>query len=293
MKNKNLKTKSFKSFDNTKISYDVLGTGKTCFVLANGLGGRTNTWEPLYQDLLSDYQFISWDYRGLYDSGVPKNKANLSMQNHAKDLELILKQEKVSKAIFMGWSMGNQVLLEAYRSFPKKFKALILMNGTYGKAFQTMFKTKLSSWILPPVLKIISRHIGKIQPAFEPLATQIVNQKKFIQTLKKFKFVHPNLNEDIFKKTATEVIKADLGLYHDMVLELGKHNAYDMLKKIKVPTLIIAAENDWLTPESASHLMHQQIAESELFVLNQSSHYSLMEYPELIVQRVQKFLKRL
>jgi pimeloyl-ACP methyl ester carboxylesterase len=40
--------------------------------LANGLGGRLYTWQPLVRRPPDHYRIITWDYRGLFDSTPPR-----------------------------------------------------------------------------------------------------------------------------------------------------------------------------------------------------------------------------
>src|SRR5262249_30792667 len=64
------------------------------------------------------------------------------------------------------------------------------------------------------------------------------------------------------------------------------------LKDIDVPTLIVAGENDQLTPLSLSHRMRDDIRGAELLLLPKGSHAGIIEHPELISLRLEKFLRQ-
>ena len=70
-----------------------------------------------------------------------------------------------------------------------------------------------------------------------------------------------------------------------------EHTAEDMLKTIKVPTMIVAGEHDQFTPMWISKKMHRLIPESELFVMNKATHAGLVEQPDLINLRIEKFIQ--
>src|SRR5262245_125677 len=103
-----------------RISYYVLGSGEEVIVLANGLGGRLSAWEPLVEAIADRFRVISWDYRGLFESDVPKNRAYLGVSHQAKDLRRILDAEAVEHAVVCGWSMGVQVSLELAAHAPER-----------------------------------------------------------------------------------------------------------------------------------------------------------------------------
>src|ERR1044071_2895325 len=82
---RSLRRKRATSFDGTGLSYEVLGEGDKCILLANGLGGRLYSWVPLIDDLWREYRFIIWDYRGLFDSDTPSHPNRLAVYNHIED----------------------------------------------------------------------------------------------------------------------------------------------------------------------------------------------------------------
>jgi pimeloyl-ACP methyl ester carboxylesterase len=69
------------------------------------------------------------------------------------------------------------------------------------------------------------------------------------------------------------------------------HTAWDHLGRIDVPTLIIAADHDKFTPLWLSQRMHRAIPASEILVVPSGSHTAVIELPELIALRIERFLK--
>lgn len=132
--------KTLRSHDGTTIAYWVVGDGPRTLLLANGLGGRLYAWEPLIRALLPRYRFITWDYRGLFESSSPERRRHLSIPDHAEDARAILDAEGVDRAVLCGWSMGVQVSLELTTLHPERVAGLVLLNGTYGHAFLSGFQ---------------------------------------------------------------------------------------------------------------------------------------------------------
>ncbi|MBI4197160.1 MAG: alpha/beta hydrolase, partial [Deltaproteobacteria bacterium] len=61
-------------------------------------------------------------------------------------------------------------------------------------------------------------------------------------------------------------------------------------KKIKVPTLILGGELDQFTPAWISKKMHRLIPNSEILMIHKATHAALVEQPELVNLRIEKFL---
>jgi pimeloyl-ACP methyl ester carboxylesterase len=75
-----------------------------------------------------------------------------------------------------------------------------------------------------------------------------------------------------------------------MVDLMADHDLTDFLPHIEVPTLIIAGEKDLVTPLHRSRKMAALIPRSELIILPEGSHAAIVEHPETINRRVDRFL---
>lgn len=287
------KQEHFTSFDGTRIGYQTAGSGPTPLILCNGLGGTMIAWKPFFDAFKKDYTLITWDYRGLFESDIPQNLDTLSIPHHVMDLKALLDHLNLKKVILGGWSMGVQVALEFHRNHSKQIKGLILINGTSGMPFDTALNSPLSKYIIPIVNDLLKKHVGKVQPALQPLTNTILDRDEFLNAIQKLGLIHRNLNTEIFKDVAQGMMNTNLTIYHHIMEYLSKHDATDQLEKIKAPTLIVTGTKDLMTPHSTAEKMAHLIKKSQLFQVNEGSHYCLIEFPELIITRVRAFLNEL
>ena len=110
------------------------GNGRPCLVLANGLGGPLTAWSHQIEHFRDRFRVLSWDYRGLYGSAFPRGRVpDLSIRAHVADLKAVLAAAGVDRAVFFGWSMGVQVILELCDECPERVSHLVLINGTFGR----------------------------------------------------------------------------------------------------------------------------------------------------------------
>ena len=78
--------------------------------------------------------------------------------------------------------------------------------------------------------------------------------------------------------------------FFNVIKSLWNWEAADRLHKIAVPTLIIAGENDTLAAPRYSRMLHDAIANSKLCIIENASHYLVLEHPRLVNAEILKFL---
>jgi pimeloyl-ACP methyl ester carboxylesterase len=276
----------FHSFDGTRIVYHVVGEGPA-LLLANGLGGTYVAWRHLYNYFKDRFRLLSWDYRGTYRSAAPKDPERLRMEDHVKDALCLCEKEGIATAVWAGWSMGVQLSLEIYRHTPDMFRALVLINGTYGSAFETAFGWKGSATVLPAGATLAQRVALPLSLA----GRTVVRWKGFIKVMKKMGLVGDTLDEEVFRDLAKEFATIDVRSYMTIFKSLGEHSAKDVLPKIDVPVLVIAGDRDPFTPKKVAEKMARRIPGAELCVIPGGTHYVPVEYPELVNLRIEKFFR--
>lgn len=279
------------SEDGTRISYEVLGEGEKILLLANGLGGRLYSLEPLIEELWRDYRLITWDYRGLFDSDTPVSRRRLSLVDHVHDARAILRAEHCERAVFVGWSMGVQVSLDLAATHPELCAGLVLMNGTYGHALSSGFQPIVS---LPGVPKLLHFVIESIhgRPAVTDLIAQLARLTELPTTLmfgitagSRALSLRPTL-----RRYMDDVLGPSFDNYMRLFQELDAHSIYHLLPEIDAPALVVSGLLDLLTPARQSLEIHLRLPDSKHLALLRASHFALLERPEVVVPAVRAFL---
>lgn len=279
------KPRFLSSFDGTQLAVYEAGNhrGPTVF-LFNGLGGNIETWTNVVAAMGQAYRFISFDYRGMFASGTPPYK-NFSMDAHARDALTVLDHFGVDKALFMGWSMGVQVALEVYSRAPRLASGIVLINGV---------SSRLIDKVAPGWKRLVLLGMDLIAlyyPVLRVYATPITMSTTAVKVARMVRLLSSNVNERAFLRLAHEYIQLDFANYRDIVYEMAEHDADHVLPTIDVPTLVVGGTLDRITPPSESLRMASVIPGAELLMMEDASHYSLVEYPDLIILKVAKFLQ--
>jgi pimeloyl-ACP methyl ester carboxylesterase len=274
------------SFDGTSLAYHTVGQGRP-ILLCNGLGGSFMAWTHQITHFRADYRFLSWDYRGLYQSGPPPDPDALQVEAQARDGLAVLEAEGVSKTAIVGWSMGVQVALEIFRRAPERVACLVLLNGVAGEPWNTVMNFRWMARVLPPAL----RALGAATWLTEGVTRRVATMPEAVQWAKRLGLASSTLDEDVFAEIARSFRHLDMRTYMRTLELLGEHDAHDVLPEVDVPTLMIAGDRDLFTPKAAAKRIVASIAGAELLVVPGGTHYVAVEYPELVNLRIEKFFR--
>jgi pimeloyl-ACP methyl ester carboxylesterase len=167
-------TASFKSFDDTKIYYEVIGNGYPV-ILVHGFITNSESWKrtALYSDLAAaGYKVITVDLRGNGKSGKPHNPE--AYQNDAESMDVMVLADKlgVTKYSVVGYSRGA-IIASRLLMLDKRVNNVVL--GGMGADFtnpdwprRIMFYKALSGEPVPELEGLVKR--VKDDPSLDQLA---------------------------------------------------------------------------------------------------------------------------
>lgn len=276
------------SFDGTPIVYQRMGKGNPPIVCCNGLGVETFFWVYFQKYFRLRRQVVTWDYRGHGQSGLLNDTSNYSLDAIVLDCKAVLDDLKIKKAILIGHSLGVQVVFEMYRRFPNRVAALIPAFGTDGQPMNTFYNTRLSRYLFQ-----ICYELGQHFPTTSNLISQLLLKNPLSFYLGGLlKVMHTGMvNKKDIDRYIQHILKVHPIFFTKLLKSAQEHTAEDVLPNIKVPTLILAGEEDQFTPLWISKKMHRLIPNSELMVIAKGTHAALVEQPELINLRIEKFIQ--
>lgn len=274
------------SFDGTELACHVVGEGRP-LLLGNGLGGSYKAWAHQIHHLQDRYQFISWDYRGLYRSGPPRDPEALGVADHARDALAVLDALGVDRTGVLGWSMGVQVALEIYALAPERVAAMGLINGVPGAPWESVLGIPKVGVVVPHVLAAV-RSMPKVT---QKVTESVVGWSGTVSWAKRIGLASKTLDEAIWADLAQSFAGLDMALYMRVLEKLGEHDARKGLRDVKVPVLVIAGGRDLFTPRSAMETMVREIDGAELLVVPKGTHYVAVEYPDEVNRRLEAFLR--
>lgn len=282
-----MKEQTFASFDGTRIHYNVVGRGPV-MVLSDGIGCDQYVWRYLVDAFRDEWTIVRWNYRGHGRSAAPDELDSVSIEALCHDLEALMTDAGIETAVHLGHSMGVQVILEFYRLYPSRVRALVPICGSYAHPLDTFRDTRLfKDGVFPYLLKVFSAGNAHFDKTWKRLVPTEMAYRLALLT---------ELNPRLIKRADMfpyfeHMARMDLALFARLLERAGAHSAEPVLGTIRVPTLIFAGERDRFTPSWLSEAMHRKIPGSELCVVPGGSHTAPIELPELFQLRLEKFLR--
>lgn len=277
------------SFDKTTISYQSTGKSDYPIICYNGLGVGVFFWVYLRQYFSSSVsQVVTWDYRGHGESGLLDDTRNYNIDALVKDAKSVVDALDIKKGVHIGHSLGAQLILEFYRAYPKRVKALIICFGTDGHPMNTFYDTRISRYLFEICYKI-----GQRFPAQSNWISRLLLQNPLSFYMGGLlKVMNTNMiDREKVDEYINHLLDVNPIFFTSLLKSAQERTAQDILPEIKVPTLIIAGERDQFTPIWISKKLHRLIPNSELFIVKKGSHAALVEQPELINLRIEKFIQ--
>jgi len=272
--------------DGTRLAYKRFGEGEHTLVFCNGLGGTYRTFSEVFAPLLSDYQIIVHDYRGLFESGASAVPGKLGVPTHADDVATVLDHAGVASATLFGWSMGVQVGLEVFRRHRSRLDALVLASGVDGRILDSVM-----DW---PGLSIASRTFVSLMRTrgsrVSELLARSIQNRTIVSVARAMGLV--GRNADVTMEHAALLFSADPETYWTLVQRMHEHDASDVPEQIDIPALILHGDADVLTPVRRGRELRARIRGAELWVFAGCTHAVILEYPQRVAVHVADFLRR-
>ena len=282
--------------DGVELYWRAVGEGPW-IACCNGVGVSTFFWKYVTSQFADRYTVIVWDYRGHGRSQrqLDPHTTDMSVERHADDLKAVLqalatslKLEKPRPSLLLGHSMGCQVALETRRRAPDLVHGLVLMLGTAGKTLSTFFDWPHS----PKVFGLAHKALFNAGPRANDFIRPLLESPLAFSFATQFSLVDPyyTKSED-FIPYLEHLATLDFRLFIENVCKTNDHDAWELLPVLDRPLLVVAAENDKFTPMWCSEKIVTDTPGAELMVLADASHAALIEQPDTINHRLERFIR--
>ncbi len=239
--------------------------------------GTLDHWDPAVTDgFAKDREVILFNNAGVASSSgeVPDTIAKMGANAIAFIRALGLKQVDV-----LGFSIGGLVAQEITLQAPDLVRKLVLV-GTGPRSGESMDTGT------PEGKAIFSATYPNpddlwLRVQFTPSEASQAKGREFI---KRFRLRSENRDPEVTQQAALAQ-RAAIAAWG-----AKRENAWDYLKEIKQPTLVVNGGNDVIIATVNSFILQQHLPNAQLILYPDSAHGSLYQYPELFVRHVSTFL---
>ena len=286
MRSRFIKQNYVAGYDDTRIHYTALGEGPA-IVCTNGIGANTCFYRYIVARFSGRRRVVTWDYRGHGLSYFPRSLAHTDISVHAADLAAVFDDLGIDRAVLIGHRTGVQVNLEFYRDHRDRVAGLVLVAGTHGSSDHRRFGSRVTQWLAQSVFLL-----GATAPtAVEFVADLYSRSPRAFDLAGRFLINGRVAKREDFLEHFSHLGSLDAQLFVSMAQAAWEHSAGDLLGEIAAPCLVVAGEQDRYHPVGAMREMYRRIPGAELLIVRGGTHAVLLEQPELMGLRIEKFLR--
>ncbi len=246
-------------------------------IFIHGSALRTDVW--FYQLAgMGDHRLVFYDLRG-HGLSQPRGKTGYEIAALAEDLKAVMDDCTLEEVVLVGHSVGGMIAMTLCMNHPElmgsRIKGLALLNTTYGPAVETLIGgaslARLERLTRRPfdALGSHSSRIDRLRRVIKP-SDAMFWAVAFAAFAPGASAKHIDFTYDMVAETPTDVI-------FDLVKSYRAFDVRGRLDEINVPTLVIGGVHDRLTLPSASEYLAQHLPKSELHILEDCGHMSMLE----------------
>jgi len=255
------------------LAFDDVGPGPVV-VLLHGFSLDRSMWSQQKSSIGAIYRLILPDLRGHGSTAAPEGIYNVDAM--ADDVLELLDGLQIHEPVVLGGlSMGGYIALSIAARHPERLKALMLINT----------KASADTPEAATVREQLARQVEAEGDVHSVVATML--PKLFARGTFEH---HPEVVTRLQNQMARTPARAVAGTLRGLAI---RPDRTDDLKKIQVPTLILAGSEDALIPLDESDLMARQLTGARRVVIPESGHLSPLENPRATDAAILEFLESL
>jgi len=249
-----------------KLHYQITGAGEP-LIIVHGLFGSSDNWRSLAKTLSLSAQVITVDLR---NHGRSPHDDMLNYDLMADDLAELLTELKVTKANFIGHSIGGKVVMAFSQRYPSYCKQLAIVDiapREYEPEHTAIFDALLG------------------------LDLQAATKRSDVDTALSVSIKDKSVRQFLLMN----IVSCDQGLAWRINLPALHGNYPQLLKSvcdnagISIPTLFIrGGRSRYITDEDAL-VISKTFEDHQLYTVEQAGHWVHAEAPELFLNKVNEF----
>ncbi|MCE1254460.1 MAG: alpha/beta hydrolase [Anaerolineae bacterium] len=246
------------------IHYTRTGGGLQPIILLHGLTANGACWSAVARVLEQDYDVIMPDARGHGKSDAPLY--GYRYEEHAGDIAGLVQTLGLSAPVLIGHSMGGMSAAVAAAHYPQLFRALILADP---------------SFLSPEVQREVRD--SDVAEQQRRLLKMSLNEIMAETGAK-----HPERPPELIELLARARLQTRMSAFD--VLTPPNPDYRQLARLIKIPTLLVMAENGVLSPAAAAELQKVK-PDLQVKIIPKAGHGLHYDQPDLFAGAVKSFLR--
>jgi len=274
------------SFDLSMIAARRMGAEKgTPLLIASAVGANLEVWSRTLLDLARVRPIVTWDLRGLGDSGIARSQ-RVDASAHAEDGVAVVDHYEVDRFHLAGWSTGARIALEIAHRYPERIASLTLVCGGYGYSVTSGLRHLEVASMLPLVTGVAKHFAGYLGGAFRGL----MGRAELAGLIRQSGMVGPTADTAALVDMVRSMGDSDTRTLLETYEAVAGNAAPELLGQIEPSTLLVAGERDPFTPRRIMKVMEERIPSASLTVYDKATHYLPIEFPARLASEMAAFM---
>ncbi len=272
------------SFDGTRLySIHHPGTKPLTLFFLHGVGGNWTIWKKEIEFFKSKgYPILTQDLRGHGKSEYPKEFKGYSLPHFTKDIKVLLNSHNIENFALIGHSLGGSIgityCVQNENPYPK---SLILIESAAHYPFKHDRILNYNPYITH-IVRFISEHTH-IKTTYFPDLIDIDLSNLNLKT--KFNFLRYLLHSAPIKAIVDTLDNVEKFVHKN------QKKVDWTLQNLKIPTLLIAGDNDHTVPLEYSKYIKNLNKNAEFRIVKDDHHKVTSEHPKEVCDILYRFVE--
>lgn len=277
---------SFTTSDGRKLTYRKLGHGPVLIVHPGG-PGLASTYLGDVAGLWEKFTLVILNPRGTDGSDRPPDPTAYRLGDYVADLEELRQHMRLERMLLMGYSHGGIVAQEYALTYPARVRKLVLACTAcrFGAEQESERKTAMDKRTGQPWYADAVAATGELDEG----KTDEQRREAFFRMMPLY-FAHFGPAEAGYLDTfRAEAINGDAGRVFNQ--EVPQLDLRSRLTELKVPTLVITGEEDFICGPACAEDIATAIPGARKVVVGDAGHMVFMEQARAFHDEVSDFLE--
>lgn len=277
--------------DGTRLAYNLYGPrlrgerARGRIVLCDGISCDGYIYQHLRPAFEDRYDILHMNYRGHGRSGLPRDPTASTLPHLAADHEFLMAELGFEDAVFVGHSMGVLVALETAFRYPQRVRAGVLTCGASGRLLDSFKHTDIGLRILPLIDLVARRFRNRFAAAM-----RVIMPSPITYLIAATEIRGDRLKPKDFQPYLEHFARMPVDLFVNLLADSAERTTLPYLARLTQPFLVIAGEDDGVTPLPATRLLARTLRDAQLLVVPRTSHTAPIEDPEVFESALREFL---
>ena len=252
----------------------VSGRGQQVLLLLHGMGCTQSIWQPLLPAFEAHYRVVRLDLVGAGHSrlGDYSRERHGSLAGHATDVLEVLRALDLREVVLVGHSIGAMIGVLAAVREPARFARLVLLAPSPRFLNGRDYTGGFEAADVEELLLSLEKNQDEWAQAFAPILVGETNRPDLIMAI------------------SSSFASTNPGVLRHLARVAFLNDSRPALPLLHTPALVVQPARDALVPLGVGYYLHEQLADSQLVIIDTSGHFPHLTAPEATLAAMGRFL---